>query len=122
MSAIQERRGHVRAEIRWPIVLLTNRGAIVGETINIGVNGAFIFCQEPLQEKEQLRLFIMAPDRQPLSLPVEVTWSNPHPSAVDFPPRGMGVRFKEISDQDQKFISKLVAGVANKEIRNIPYD
>jgi hypothetical protein len=109
MAAPSERRGYRRAEIRWPIVILTNRGTIVGETRNVGVDGAFLFCSQPLQKREKFRLFIMAPDRRALEIPVEVVWSNPHGSEEDMPPRGMGVHFERISDEDRDFISNLVS-------------
>jgi hypothetical protein len=109
MTTPQERRGNRRALIRWPIVILTNRGTIVGETRNIGVDGAFLFCPEPLRKREKFRLFIMAPDRRALEIPVEVIWSNPFGSEKDIPPRGMGVHFEAISDEDLDFISNLVS-------------
>ena len=109
MTNTQERRTHRRAEIRWPIVISTNRGTIVGETRNIGVDGAFLFCPEPLRKRESLKLFIMAPDRHALEIPAQVIWSNPYGSEEDIPPRGMGVHFQKISDYDRDFISSVVS-------------
>lgn len=105
----EERRRHRRAQIRWPIVISTNRGTIVGETRNIGVDGAFLFCPEPLRKREMLKLFIMAPDRRALEIPAQVIWSNPYGSEEDIPPRGMGVHFEKISDEDRDFVSNLVS-------------
>ena len=105
----EERRRQRRAQIRWPIVISTNRGTIVGETINLGVDGAFLFCPEPLRKREMLKLFIMAPDRRALEIPAQVIWSNPYGSEEDIPPRGMGVHFEKISDEDRDFVSKLVS-------------
>lgn len=104
-----DRRHHARVEVNWPVVILTHRGATVGETINIGVDGAFIFCPVPLLRKETPKLFILAPVRQPMSVSVEVTWSNLYSSEQDTPPPGMGVRFTQISDVDRQYLHEMVA-------------
>ena len=110
----ENRRQFARANVTWPIVVLTNHGTMVGETRNISVDGAFVYCPEPLRKRDKLRLFIMAPNRRPLDLPVVVTWANPHGSEGDLPPRGMGVRFERISQADQDFIASVVAGYVQK--------
>ena len=104
-----KRRRYPRAELRWPIVISNNRGTIVGETRNIGVDGAFLFCPEPLKKREALKLFILAPDRRALEIPARVIWSNQYGSEEDAPPLGMGVRFEGISDEDRDFVSNLVS-------------
>jgi hypothetical protein len=103
------RRRYPRAKLRWPIVIKNNRGTIVGETKNIGVDGAFLFCPEPLKKREALKLFIMAPDRRALEILARVVWSNQYGSEEDVPPLGMGVRFEGISDEDRDFVSSLVS-------------
>ena len=110
----EDRRQLARANVTWPIVVLTNHGTMVGETRNISVDGAFVYCPEPLRKRDKLRLFIMAPNRRPLDLPVVVTWSNPHGSEGDLPPRGMGLRFERISKEDRDFIVGVVAGYVRK--------
>jgi len=109
------RRRYPRAELRWPIVIKNNRGTIVGETKNIGVDGAFLFCPEPLKKREALRLFIMAPDRRALEILARVMWSNQNGSEEDVPPLGMGVRFEGISDEDRDFVSNLVSDHLKKQ-------
>ena len=104
-----KRRRYPRAELRWPIVIKNNQGTIVGETKNIGVDGAFLFCPEPLKKREALRLFIMAPDRRALEILARVMWSKQYGSEEDVPPLGMGVRFEGISDEDRDFVSNLVS-------------
>jgi hypothetical protein len=104
-----ERREHPRIEISWPVVILTGHGAAVGETINIGLSGAFLHCPVPLPEKQKLRLFIMAPMRRPLSVSAEVSWSNRYNSDIDRPPRGMGVRFTDLSKSDEKYLRSVIA-------------
>ena len=56
-----------------------------------------------------IKLFIMAPNRRALEIPAQVIWSNPYGSEEDIPPRGMGVHFEKISDEDRDFVSNLVS-------------
>jgi hypothetical protein len=107
-QTVAERRRYPRAEVNWPVVILTNHGATLGETKNVGASGAFIFCRALLQPKDRFRVFMMPPDRQPLSIFVEVVWSNPHSSEEDVPPCGLGVRFRKISDADREFLRNVV--------------
>ena len=105
---VSERRRYPRAEVVWPVVILTRHGATLGETKNIGASGAFIFCRALLKAKDRFRIFIMPPDRQPLSIFVEVVWSNPYSSEEDVPPCGLGVRFRRLSDMDRQFLRSVV--------------
>jgi len=41
-----EKRLHPRIPANWPVVILTPKGAIKGETRNISVGGVFIFLSE----------------------------------------------------------------------------
>ena len=67
-------------------------------------------CDIPLAPKEELRLFIMFPNRRYLDILAEVAWSYPYGSMEDATPRGMGLRFTKISDADREFISSLASG------------
>jgi hypothetical protein len=112
---VTEERKSPRSEGIWPVVILTGRGAIVAETRNISPQGAFIFSDQPLPPEEKIRLLIMFPNRRYLDIPAEVTWSYPYGSEKDVTPCGMGVRFTEISAQDQEFISSLSSGYLKEE-------
>lgn len=92
-----ERRRSRRVKVRWPVVIMTSKGPIVGETRDIGGKGAFICCKEFIHPDERCRLFIMIPNRNPLVVPIEVAWSNPYGSEFDATPCGVGVRFTDIS-------------------------
>ena len=110
-----EDRRYPRSKGSWPVVILTSRGALVAETRNISPLGAFIFCDQPLPAAEKIRLLIMFPNRRYVDISAEVTWSYPHGSERDATPRGMGVRFTEISEQDREFISSLISGYLKLE-------
>jgi hypothetical protein len=97
------------------VVILTTRGALAAETRNISPHGAYIVCERPLPPKEELRLYVMFPNRRYLDILAEVTWSYPYGSLEDATPCGMGVRFTRISDADREFISSLASGYLRAE-------
>jgi len=86
-----ETRKHPRSKGSWPVVIITDRGALIAETRNISPLGAFIFCDRPLPVQEKIRVLIMFPNQRYLDIPAEVTWSYPYGSYKDDPPCGMGV-------------------------------
>jgi hypothetical protein len=51
---------------------------------------------------------INAPERR-LMVNAEVVWSNIYGRDDDITPRGMGVRFLNLTNEDQEFIAKVVA-------------
>ena len=110
-----EARQYPRSKGSWPVVVLTDRGALIAETRNIGPQGAFIFCERPLAAEQRIRVLIMFPNKRYLDLPAEVTWSYPYGSVNDPTPCGMGVRFTEISEADQQFIASLSSGYLQSE-------
>jgi len=109
-STVNKERKYPRIEGSWPVVILTTRGALAAETRNISIHGAFVVCDKPLPPKEELRLFIMFPNRRYLDILAEVTWSYPYGSMEDKTPCGMGLRFSRISAADREFISSLASG------------
>ena len=110
-----EARKYPRSKGSWPVVILTDRGAIIAETRNISPLGAFIFCDRPLPVEEKIRVLIMFPNRRYLDVPAEVTWSYPLGTENDDIPCGMGVRFVEISKADRDFIASLSSGYLQSE-------
>ena len=110
-----EARKYPRSRGSWPVVILTDRGAIIAETRNISPLGAFIFCDRPLPPEEKIRVLIMFPNRRYLDVPAEVTWSYPYGTEKDDTPCGMGVRFIEISKADRDFIASLSSGYLQAE-------
>jgi len=103
-----ERRTPSRVRVKWPVVIIADKGVIVAETRDISSEGAFISCDLPLSPKEKLRVFIMAPNRRPFELPAEVAWSNPHESKPLNTSAGMGVRFTEVSGASRQILLNLI--------------
>jgi Tfp pilus assembly protein PilZ len=106
---VNEKRLSSRAEVKWPVVLMTSHGATVAETKNIGASGAFILCHAQLRPKEKVKAFVMAPNRKSLNISGEVAWSNPLSTEEDSPPCGVGIRFTSISPTDRQYLRNLIA-------------
>jgi len=100
-------RGYPRADIKWPVVVKSNKRTMEGVTSNVTPNGVFIHCQKPLRLNEVFDMDISIPgSNQSLNARAEVIWSNRYGPNDDISPRGMGVRFVRISSEARKFIAR----------------
>ncbi len=105
-----ERRRHPRAIVSWPVIIKSTRGFMSGETEDVSYSGAFIRCREPLKPSEVLEMSISVSLLCPrVQATAEVIWSNVSSSDDESKPRGMGVRFTNITNTDQELISALLA-------------
>ena len=99
-------RGGPRIKIKWPVTVKTAVGSMDGVTLDLGTDGAFVSCAKPLRLNEVFDMVINAPD-QPIEAKAEVIWSNIYGPDDDISPRGMGVRFIEISGEHRRVIAKV---------------
>ncbi len=99
-------RGGPRIKIKWPVTVKTAAGSMDGVTLDLGPDGAFVLCANPLRLNEVFDLVINAPD-QPIEAKAEVIWSNIYGPDDDITPRGMGVRFIQISGEHRRVIAKV---------------
>ncbi|MEJ2232757.1 MAG: PilZ domain-containing protein [Syntrophobacterales bacterium] len=99
-------RGGPRIKIKWPVTVKTAKGSMDGVTLDLGTDGAFVLCANPLRLNEVFDIVINAPD-QPIEAKAEVIWSNIYGPNDDITPRGMGVRFIEISGAHRRVIAEV---------------
>ncbi|MGW8208698.1 MAG: PilZ domain-containing protein [Syntrophobacteria bacterium] len=103
----ENQRGYPRADIKWPVVVKSDKRTMEGVTSNVTPNGVFIHCQQPLRLNEVFDMDISIPGSdQSLRARAEVVWSNRYGPNDDISPRGMGVRFLRISSEARKFIAR----------------
>ena len=88
----RERRLQPRVEVTWPVTMLTSEGAIKGETKDISMQGAFIYCDNPLPLFERFVLSVKAPAAS-MQVMAQVVWSSNSSTDMKDEPAGMGVRF-----------------------------
>jgi hypothetical protein len=104
----QESRQHLRAVVSWPVTIQTEDGTIERVTYNISPDGAFIRGLSPLELHEVISMIISGPDR-PITVKAKVVWTSGQVPPEEDMPRGMGVEFIKISDEDRETISSLVS-------------
>jgi hypothetical protein len=102
-----EGRGGLRVKIKWPVSAKTAESSMDGVTLDLGPDGAFVSCAKPARLNEVIDIVINAPD-QPIEARAEVIWSNIYGTDDDITPRGMGVRFIEISGEHRSVIAKAI--------------
>jgi len=110
MAAEVEKRRYPRAEVNWPVTILTASGPIEGEVRNISSGGAFISCSEQPGLHETFRLVIKVPfERQYLLAKGKVARSNLYDPDDRTLLRGVAVRFTDISESDRELLNRIVA-------------
>ena len=108
MSTQKKKRQYTRAEVNWPVFLLTPNCIVKGETRNISPGGAFIYSlTDPVQD-ESFRLVIKPPSYTGLLVvTAEVAWTLDLGSSSNIMSRGMGVQFTQISSGDRDFLDSV---------------
>ena len=99
-------RGGPRIKIKWPVTVKTAEDSMDGVSFDLGADGAFVSCARPLRLNEVFDMVINAPD-QAIEAKAEVIWSNIYGPDDDITPRGMGVRFIQISGEHRRVIAKV---------------
>lgn len=99
-----------RVEPDWPATLETAEGKTAEARIaSIAHGSGFITSDTRLAIGEKFQLTIHLPDRAPLQLRAEVTWSNMHLPAEKVVNRGMGIRFIEAGEDAVCLIKDTIA-------------
>jgi len=103
----QENRVYPRGRFKWAVSAKVDDRVIEGVTKDISVSGAYVCCANPLRLNVVFDMLIKAPDKS-LSVKAEVVWSNIYGPDDSINPRGIGIRFLAISEEDRKIIAKAV--------------
>ena len=106
----ENRRQNPRAKVSWPVTIQTEEGTIERATYNISPDGAFIRGLSPLELHEVVDMTFSGPDH-PITVKARVVWTSSQVPPKEDMPRGVGVEFINISDEDREIISAFVAGL-----------
>jgi len=101
------RKKYPKAGVKWYVSAHSADRHVDGVTKEISPRQAYIRCKKPFRLKEIVDVTIDAPERY-LEFKAEVVWSNIYGYDDDITPRGMGIRFLKISEEDQKYIIDLI--------------
>ena len=107
----REKRGFLRAEIKWPTIIITSQAEVVGETKDVSQVGVSISCEELPPIGKEFRLEIQPPDRQPLVVTAKTVWvTESESSSEEVPSRFVvGAEFEYISEDDIRFLGDVIA-------------
>ena len=98
-----------RANIKWPVSVKCSERSIEGVTLKLSPYGAYIRCASPPRLYEILDLSLSVPNSDcSIEAKVEVVFSNKYGPDDRVTPRGMGVRFLDISKEDRQIIAKQI--------------
>jgi Tfp pilus assembly protein PilZ len=98
-----------RAEPNWPASIETSSGKTAeANIVSVSHGSAFITSSTKLEIGEMFQITIHLPERTPLQLRAEVTWSNMHLPADKVLKRGMGIRFIEAGEDAVCLISDTI--------------
>jgi c-di-GMP-binding flagellar brake protein YcgR len=104
----EDHRVHPRASLKWTVSLELDGKLTKAVTKDISEGGAYVCCSTPLGPKEEFSMVINAPDKQ-LYVTAEVVWANTFGVDDEITPKGMGVRFMNITGEDKMIIARAVA-------------
>jgi hypothetical protein len=109
-----EKRKHPRAEITWGAMILASNGYIDGETRNLSAGGVFLICSKAPEPDDNFRLILKPRNREFLLTTVQKVWAGSMTGEGD-DSEGMGVRFIELSPEDQEFITSMIESYLESE-------
>ncbi|MGD8372102.1 MAG: PilZ domain-containing protein [Syntrophobacterales bacterium] len=115
MSVQEERREYPRAEVKWPVTLITPEGQIEGEIENFTPKGVFISCEEAPPLERSFRIVIKVPGRQTMNVAGQVIWSTVLSSDEGGARLGVGIHFTEISEDNLKFLRQVLEQSEEKQ-------
>jgi c-di-GMP-binding flagellar brake protein YcgR len=104
----EDHRVHPRASLKWTVSLELDGKLTKAVTKDISEGGAYVCCSTPLGPKEEFSMVINAPEKQ-LYVTAEVVWANTFGVDDEITPKGMGVRFMNITGEDKMIIARAVA-------------
>ncbi len=101
-----EKRQYSRTKVEWPASISTSQGSIEGTVKNISLGGAFIRLAELPYMDETLDLSIEIPEHHyalfTMAEPVRFDVDESESTSVFY---GLGVRLKDIPEDDVEFLS-----------------
>ena len=106
---MKDRRQFARAEVEWPVTILSPEQHTLGEIKNISQVGASIYCQELPSAGPELSLEIKPPNRQSFLVFAKPIWAVDADSSESPYRFVFGVQFEYISEDDLQFLGDIVS-------------
>jgi hypothetical protein len=109
-----------RGRVDWPVSIRTVMGTVQGRAIDVHTEGVGLLCVQPLSPAEVIQMTVKAPGH-PIEVEAEVVWCDTrHRARHEAPSHGIGVFFRDISEEDRSYLAALVeAGIGQKTTENM---
>ena len=91
--SVEERRMDRRFGVRWPVSVLTADEAMLGETEDVSLYGAFIRCKKPPLPDQKILLTFENTSSEAKFVLAKVAWTNLESQGSSDKPIGMGIQF-----------------------------
>ena len=122
-SSASQKYEDQRAEVKWPVTLLTPHGPIEGETEYISLSRVLVASDTPLPSEGDIGLLIKAPNHQALHLSSKVVSATVNNSDDSINYFTVELQLTCISETDRDFLSRIIANNhKNKVIRPAQQD
>jgi len=99
--SVKERRMSQRFRVRWPIYITAADGAMLEETEDVGLGGAFIRCKKPPPPDQKILLTFENHSSTMQFVLARVAWTNLESRGSSDKPVGMGVQFMQFLSTQQ---------------------
>ena len=109
-----EKRLHPRIPVNWPVVILTPKGAIEGETRDISVGGAFIKYSDEGDLRGDLQIVLKPSEQRSIPVTGRKVWSGNFNFDGKEVYSGVGIQFTDISPEDGEYITSLSSAYRNQ--------
>ncbi len=103
MTMSIDNRRHLRARVKWPLVIRTPDGLVDGRTENLSLSGAFFRLSDQLDSNYNLPVVLEAKGRF-ISCTAQIVWSDSHDLSGQSKSFGIGVRFTRMMLNDRQFL------------------
>ena len=106
----EEKRRHPRAGIKWPTVILTTKGHIFAQTLDLSLKGALIRSWEKPELMNSFAIIFKPPSRRSFMTVTAVkVWATTLGLDSKTTVHVSGVRFTEILDEDLQFLRTIIS-------------
>ena len=104
-----ERRETARISVTWPIKVITDKGMVEGESVNITAFGVFLRSKHMLKENETYQMIIKLPKEKQVLLKGKLMWSNLNGEERSEAFANMGFSFVKVAQEDQRLLRALIS-------------
>ena len=102
-----EARKLSRIGVRWPVIIVTDEGPVMGEVRNITMEGMFIHCLERLSANDTYR-FLIKPPGDEIAIMGKLLWSNLESAAGRDILKGMGFSFVKVNEVHEAVLREAI--------------